>query len=360
MGNRVIVVSQHMPGWRWHERHVPELTWEFFDDHMRSAFPQRFCGVNLPRIRGCLAAVMRARRTKAALLVAHGPTETALVATLAKILRVPAPIVAFSFNYAELPIGRRKPWLDQAFRGVDRFIVYSTTERQLYARYFGLPESRFETVLWSVSPPVPTAGGPIEPGDYVAAIGGNARDYPLLIESARLVPEIPFVLVVRPHNLTGLSVPPHVRVRVNLPLGDAMNILQYSRFMALPLKSSEVPCGHVTLVAAMHLSKAIVITGSSGVADYVVPEKNAVTVPAGDATAFASAMRRCWHDPAHCAALGREGQHFASERCSEVTAIQHLRGLLARYLPDAFATPCPLFSPRLQDSQRLDERRALD
>ena len=71
-----------------------------------------------------------------------------------------------------------------------------------------------------------------------------------------------------------------------------MGVLYHSRFMVLPLINSKVPCGHVTIVAAMHLGKAMVVTSSSGVADYVTDDENAVTVPPNDVDAMASAIQR--------------------------------------------------------------------
>ena len=49
-----------------------------------------------------------------------------------------------------------------------------------------------------------------------------------------------------------------MRLHVAIPYPRAMNILQHSRFMVLPLKGSAVPCGHVTLVAAMLLFMVVV------------------------------------------------------------------------------------------------------
>ncbi len=41
-----------------------------------------------------------------------------------------------------------------------------------------------------------------------------------------------------------------------------------------------MPCGHVTLVSAMHLGKAFVISNSSGVKDYVQHGENAIVCEA--------------------------------------------------------------------------------
>ncbi len=87
-----------------------------------------------------------------------------------------------------------------------------------------------------------------------------------------------------------------------------MNILFYSRFMVLPLVGTEVPCGHVTLVAAMHLGKAYVITESAGIRDYAKDGFNALTVRYGSLDDLVGAIVRLWDNPQLCAQLGGKRQ----------------------------------------------------
>jgi glycosyltransferase involved in cell wall biosynthesis len=162
----------------------------------------------------------------------------------------------------------------------------------------------------------------------VSAIGGNARDYFTLIEAARRLPDIPFILVVRRHNIKGIHLPKNVATRIDIPFRESMSILSHSRFMVLPLINSEIPCGHVTIVAAMHLGKAMVVTSSSGVADYVKSDENAITVPANDVEVMALAINRLWKDRELCERLGSKGKVLATELCSESVVVTHFRNYL--------------------------------
>jgi glycosyltransferase involved in cell wall biosynthesis len=105
-------------------------------------------------------------------------------------------------------------------------------------------------------------------------------------------------------------------------------VLAHARFSIVPLRDAEVPCGHVTLVAAMHHAKALVVTDSRGVSDYVRHEHNALLVPAGDPTALATAMLRLWNDPVLCARLGAQGQAFAREHTTEGSTAHYFLGYL--------------------------------
>jgi glycosyltransferase involved in cell wall biosynthesis len=323
------------PSWRWIEGPLAGrgLKFEFSRCQPRYSFEQnsRF---NLARLRGSWDAVRKARRSGAKALVAHGPTLAAWCALFARVLGVRSPIIAHSFNFSTLPTAAKRWIFSKALSRVELFVVYSTMERDLYSRVFRLPPERFDVVLWGVR--APEVDQPLvrtEEDDYVCAIGGNARDYPTLIAAVQRLPHIRFVVVARPENFRGLDLPVNLTVRTNIPFGVAMNVLLHSRFMVLPLFSSEVPCGHVTLVAAMHLGKAFVITDSTGVRDYVRDGENALTVGAGRVEELVEAVKRLWADPALCVQLGNCGQRFASSECSEEQIVRHFLAWLRSNRP---------------------------
>jgi glycosyltransferase involved in cell wall biosynthesis len=272
---------------------------------------------------GCWRAVRVARKTNASIIVTHGPTLAAWCCIFAWMLNCSrVAIFAHSFNFTELP-GPFKRWVFSRVLGrVERFAVFSQMERGLYANAFKLDVRKIDFVHWGVDGPS-LEGQRIEAGDYVVSIGGNARDYRTLFEAARLVPDTWFVVVARPHNLLGLEIPQNVTTHTNLPLNATMNILGHSRFMVLPLVGSEVPCGHVTLVAAMHLGRAVIATDSTGVADYVENGVTGLTVKMVSPRELASAIEQLWRDSELCDRLAENGRRFAMARCSEESIAAH-------------------------------------
>jgi glycosyltransferase involved in cell wall biosynthesis len=282
---------------------------------------------------------MAAKRSAADVLVTHDPRITIYCSIFARILGFKGKHLGHSFNWPELPSGLRL-WLSQwALQGVDRFVVYSSIERSIYSKHFSIPADRFDVRLWAQSSPDVSMSTRLEAGNYVCAIGGNGRDYKTMIEAAALVPEIPIIAVVRPHSLQGLNVPANVKVHVNLPYAETMNVLAHSRFMVLPLMSRDVPCGHVTLVCSMQLSKAVVVTSSTGVADYVRDGENGLSVDVGDAVGLASALRDLWQNLELCHQMGEAGRAFAAEHCAEHHMVQHFE----QYLRSIGQLPPPVF-----------------
>jgi glycosyltransferase involved in cell wall biosynthesis len=204
-------------------------------------------------------------------------------------------------------------------------------EKQEYAKYFELNTDRIDILLWCMGKPTIDSPRLLE-GDYICALGENARDYKTLMAVMKRLPEIRLELVVRPYNLIGLELPPNVRVHLDIPRSQAMNILYHSRFMVLPLQGATVYNGHVTLVAAQHLGKAMIVTDSVGIADYIFAGQNAEVYPAFDADALTNCITRLWHDPHRCQMLGDCGQTFAANNLTENNAKSYLKQLLYTYI----------------------------
>lgn len=317
--------------WRWFEQQIDTVQWEFALSGQKSWLEKRIPRPNLTNIRVGLKAALKARRIGADVVITHEPRVAFWVSTMSRLIGARTHLLAHTFNFTRLPHTLLPPALARvvfaaAFARVDRFVVFSEAEAGIYSKYFGLPRERFDLVLWGMKVPDVEEGPPFVPGDYACAVGGNARDYATLMSAARRTPEIRYVLVVRPDSLDGLDVPSNVVVHVNVSFARAMNVVRHSRFMVLPLEGAEVPCGHVTMVSAMHLGCAMIVTDSTGVRDYARHEDNALLVPPHDPGALAAAMSRLWASPELGVRLGSSGRRFASEHCSEESVLRHLRG----------------------------------
>lgn len=272
------------------------------------------------------------------LLVSHGPRMTMYGALAARLRRREPGHLAYSFNFTELPQGRLRTLMRRAFRSVDRFVCFSQMERQLYARHFDLDPARIDMIHWAARPPRLDAATPLVAGDYACALGSQGRDYPTLIAAMRTLPSIRLVIVADAESLADTRIPANVEVRRRIPLVQAMNVLQHSRFSIVPLRGAEVPCGHVTLVSAMHCAKATIVSASSGVSDYVEDGVTGLTVPVGDAAAMAGAIERLWQDPAAARSLGDAARNFAAAHCGEDAVVAYFEHYLrTRARPQAAA-----------------------
>jgi glycosyltransferase involved in cell wall biosynthesis len=331
----------HEPNWRWvsDALALSDVEWTFFSTAPQTALERTIRKPRLSRYRACRQLAAGAKHHDFDLIVTHHPLVTCWTELFCRRRRK-CPHVAFAFNFTHLPTGIRRSVMRRAFAGVDRLIVFSNFERELYSRYFGIPVSRFEMIHWGVrEPEIPDRGQGTIPRanagtDFICAVGSQGRDYATLLEAMRRLPWIPLTVVATARSFAEVTassnVTANVTVRLDIPRPEAEAVIQRSRFMVLPLLHAEVPCGHVTMVTGMFAGRAIVATESAGISDYLMPERNGLIVPPGDAAALASAIERLWNDPGTASRLGQNGREFALANCSEERTTAYARQLIER------------------------------
>lgn len=108
---------------------------------------------------------------------------------------------------------------------------------------------------------------------YVFSGGRNGRDWNLLIETARLLPDIPFHISL-PHNeLEKIKsktpeLPQNVSFHCDIPSGQFLDLLAQSAVVALPLDTS-APAGLIVLFQAGACMKPVILTDSISTHDYI-------------------------------------------------------------------------------------------
>ena len=319
----VVLSPEHTnASWRWVASHFDALEWSFFS-------PEPSSKALLPwqRLLATFKAVIKARQTD--VLVSHGPYMAFYAALLLWLLRMRTPHVVYSFNFAELPFGLTLLRMQFAFKKIDKLVVSSRMEIELYANHFKIPPEKFDFVRWGVNKPDFQDSPPKLDGNYICAVGGNARDYPLFMAAMKALPDIPAIVVVRPHNLVGLEIPNNVTVLTNIPKDEAYSVIAHSRFMALPLKGDEIPCGHVTIVVAFYLGIPTIATDSSGINDYIIDNETGLLCLPGSAESMKSAIIKLWNNQAIRAKIGPKGKAFAEANCSEQNYVTHFKDYLA-------------------------------
>ena len=331
----VINLSDLSTSWNWLRdefKHTDD-EWHHFSSlsvTIPSFFPKKD---TISRVIAATKAVNLARKSSS-VLVSHGPRPALYSGSLAKIVCPDIPHLVYSFNLTDLPNGKQHSLMTRAFQQPTKFVTYSTVERKLYANYFDIPIEKIDMMHWAVhAPKVDLTEIPLVNGRYICALGSQGRDYVTLIAAMKKLPNIKLVLVVNSDSILGLNIPNNVKIYTNIPLSQAHNILANSEFMALPLKDSKVPCGHVTIVSSMFFHKSIVITNSLGVQDYIIDDKTGLFCEPKNADDLSEKIQSLWDDPAKNTKLSEAGLAFAHEHCTEKTAINYFADFLKKYSP---------------------------
>lgn len=312
--------------WRWIESLVPnghEYDWRIVSAKKRGLLETRIPFAHMGRIRAGFEVRKLVTDRTGDYLFSHGP-HLAFYTALALIGVKNSPQhIAFSFNFTDLPGPALRQLMSRAFNRIDRFAVYSQMEIDLYSRVFGISADRFDFIRWSARPPIEVPDKRAIDAPYFVALGGEARDYPTLMQTAAMMPHTRFVFIMRPHNIANQSVPDNVTIFFNLDHQKAWSLVAHAEAALLPLRNAETPNGHVTLVGTMHLGKAQIVTASRGLADYVSHNKTAILVAPHSPEAFCEAITELERSPTLAQAIGANARIFVQDHCSEQNVIDY-------------------------------------
>lgn len=315
-----------------HRTPPEQFKWHSFTERPASKVERLVKRPNIARYRAVRQGMSMARSENAAVLVTHGPRLAAAAGTVYKSLGLKIPHLAMAFTMTDLPgkFGRR--YITRGIKQVDRFVCFSSIERNRYSELFDIEPDKIDILRWSVGEPAyDKATAPIEAGDYMCAIGGEGRDVPTLFAAMEKLPDLKLLLVTRPANIEGLKVPANVNVRTNIPLDQVWNITCNARLHVLPLVSSDMPAGHGTLIMAMQLSTPSVVTKSFAMTDYVEDNETAVECRPQDPDSLADKIRELWEDRELADKITKAGRRFAIEECSEDRTYSYFETYLQKH-----------------------------
>ncbi len=278
----------------------------------------------LARYLTAFRAAWKAR--KADLVVTHGEPMAIWTGVFMRLLGAKAKHLAWAFTMPEYDSYGilRKKILRFGMKNVDRLVMFSEIETRTYPPLLGVDPDRFRMIPWSANGAhIDKSVPPIVEGEYIAAIGGEGRDYKTLFKAMAMLPQRRLVVVASPKSVEGLTPPENVTVHSNIPFDDAMNIAAHAQFLVLPLLSETIPCGHGSIVSQFYLEKATIVTRSEAMNGYAYAEENVLEYPAQDAKALKEQIERLYRDEALRKRIAANGLKFAREKCSEPYTIEY-------------------------------------
>lgn len=251
-------------------------------------------------------------------LVTVFPQLAAMAGLQRRLSRRDIPIIAWCFNVGAFPGGIKRAAARAALDRIDRFVVHSSFEVGLLARFLAIPEERVRFVPLQRAA-IPAVAEERRDAPFIVAMGSANRDYPTLVAAARLT-GLPVTIVASPRLIAGLDLPANVTARSGLSPEECRVLAQEARFSVVPLTNAREASGQVTVIEAMRMNRAVIATASTGTADYVEHDRTGLVVPAGDADALAAAMRRLWDDEAARMRLTVAASAFAQDHLSDEAA----------------------------------------
>lgn len=202
------------------------------------------------------------------------------------------------------PLLRALPVVRHLLADADKIVCFSRAECDDNARLLRLPRDRFLFL------PTPwRADEEISQKDdgFLLALGQSNRDYPTLLRAVRGT-DLPVTIVAaNPTALGGVEASPNVTVRYNTGHHETNELIARATLHCIPLHNTAYSSGQTVLLRAMARGKAVVVSNTPGVRDYVRNGETAVIVPPGDAGALCAALTHLWHDEGARRRIGQNG-----------------------------------------------------
>jgi glycosyltransferase involved in cell wall biosynthesis len=164
----------------------------------------------------------------------------------------------------------------------------------------------------------PQRDAPPDPASYVLSTGlDKGRDFELLVLATAGLGR-PLKIKAGRHPVPVDPVRfPHVEVIERfLSYLDFRDLYEKAAVVAIPTKDTPNACGVTSLMEAMAMCKAVVVSDNPALADYLPPPEAeaAVVVPIGDVGALHAAIADLLANPEKAAAMGRRARAFAVKR----------------------------------------------
>ena len=213
---------------------------------------------------------------------------------------------------------------------VDRAIVHSRVEVQRYQEIFHGLGVKFCFVPWGT-----TIGdrdsllGKYKNHDqrktYIVAAGRSGRDYNTLLQAFQGLDAYLRVVSNYIPEMARAKIDPRVEILTSCFGEEYMREIIGSTIVVVPLAVADISAGQMVVVQSMGLGKAIIVTDTPTIRDYVVDGQNGVLVPMGDANAMRAAIQDLLQNPEKRARLGTNARATFD---ANLSTEGHLRGLI--------------------------------
>lgn len=225
----------------------------------------------------------------------------------------------------------RKAYFRIVLSQVSIAIVHSKNEVEKYGEIFSGVPVKFIFVPWGTSMERRSqfvGGAAFAPGKdrRIVSAGRSGRDYATLFRAIEALDvELRIVcdfLTEKPAANTAAR----ISILRKCYADDYLRELVDASVVVIPLAVDDISAGQMVAIQSMAFGKAVIITDTPTVRDYVTDQYDAILVPQGDFAALRQAISNLLAAPQERERLGRNAFKTFTEKLSTEG---HLRGLIA-------------------------------
>jgi glycosyltransferase involved in cell wall biosynthesis len=214
---------------------------------------------------------------------------------------------------------RSKPWMLRGLRhmGITRMLVHSREQLKIAIETLGFTQSSAAFVPYYADARF-WCPQPVLPQPLVVSAGREHRDYATLADAVK---DLPVRTVIAAGSLycpaaqcrLPAELPANVAVGMRTP-SELRDLYAEAEVVVVPLIPSDFQAGVTTILEAMAMAKAVVVTATDGQRDIVTDGETGVLVPAYDAMALRSELQRLLADPGERRRLGANAREAVLSR----------------------------------------------
>lgn len=207
-------------------------------------------------------------------------------------------------------------------REMDTIFVYARTQQEFGTGALGIPAAKLPLIAFHADHRFwrPLPGAHVEP-NLISSAGLEWRDYPTLLDAVTRMPELTVRLAAaspwskHSNETADRKLPENVEAR-RYDYAGLRRLYSGSSVVVVPLYENDFQAGVTTLLEAMAMGKAVIVTQTTGQTDVVVDGENGLTVPVGDPEAWRGSITRLLGDAALRQRLGENARKWVEENAT--------------------------------------------
>ena len=264
-----------------------------------------------------LFALFNGNRLDCIVAINESCTLPALLLKKLGLLRVPLVIVNMALLHPKFTSGLRLHLWRALLPMADAIVSVASAQLPLVAQDFGLEIERQKFIPMTVDTSFfPVAAGPeVGGGDFILSVGTNeGKDFVTLVDA--LPPGQKLVIVTDAANAALIEAHtgnPDIEVRQAVPITQLRALYRQTRLHVTPLHAARFGSGHTVLLENMSLGRALIVSDTDSMRDYVENGETGITVEPGNVAQLRARIEEVARDPQAFASLGRQAAARARE-----------------------------------------------
>jgi glycosyltransferase involved in cell wall biosynthesis len=214
---------------------------------------------------------------------------------------------------------KKKPFLKALHRQMDGIFLYAATQKDYAIRTLGIPENKLHLIPFHADHrfyhPMETPQR-----NMICSAGLEWRDYPTMIEAVKGLDIEVCLAAASPwskhkNETEDRALPENISAR-RYSYCELRQLYAESRFVVVPLYDNDFQAGVTTLLEAMAMGKAVIVTQTMGQRDVIEDGVNGLYVPPANPGAMRAAILRLMENPVETARMGENARRTIEERMS--------------------------------------------